>query len=113
MTPAQADRIRYLNYVARTAPGVGGHFIMTEGIMAQEQSLRSKLVEAMEKFSKFDKGNDPYGEQDFGAIEVEGVRAFWKIEYFERGSQFQFGSEAPWDHGKTERVLTLMLAEEY
>lgn len=55
--------------------------------------------------------NDPYGERDFGSIELEGERYFWKIDYYDR--TLRFGAEDPADTSETMRVLTLMHASEY
>jgi hypothetical protein len=62
-------------------------------------------------FDRFCEDNDPYGEHDFGAFELESQRVFLKIDYLQRGTQF--GAEDPADNGRTCRVMTIMLAEEY
>jgi hypothetical protein len=113
MSPEQLKQVRHLNMVARTAPGIGSRLVYTEGLMAQEPRVRSLIMEAVEKFDQFTAANDPHGENDFGAVEVEGVAVFWKIDYFERGSGYEYGSEKPWDARETQRVLTIMLREEY
>ena len=64
-------------------------------------------------FAKQDPGNDPYGEHDFGVFDIEGTKFYFKIDYYAKGSDHGFGSEDPADADKTERVLTIMLAEEY
>ena len=58
-----------------------------------------------------DPGNDPYGEGDFGSIEVGGQTIFWKIDYY--GKDLASGSPDPADQSVTTRILTVMLAEEY
>jgi len=70
-------------------------------------SLRS----AVAQFDTFTEDNDPYGERDFGAIELEGERYFWKIDYYDRS--LRYGAEDPADTSETMRVLTLMHASEY
>ena len=55
--------------------------------------------------------NDPYGEHDFGALTVAGVRLLWKIDYYDAG--MTGGSPDPADPSVTTRVLTLMLAHEW
>ena len=51
---------------------------------------------------------NPHQEHDFGSIEEAGVRFFFKIDYFDRKTEF--GSADP---AVTTRVMTIMLAEEY
>ena len=60
------------------------------------------------------------GEHDFGSIEADfalpgsartGERVFFKIDDLAPGSSMH--SEDPADPGKTERVMTIILASEY
>lgn len=46
-----------------------------------------------------------------GAIEYQGTRIYFKIDYFDENERY--GSEDPGDPSKTCRVLTVMLADEY
>ena len=62
-------------------------------------------------YDDFCQANDPYGEHDFGAFEAEGHTIFFKIDYLD--SALMFHSPDPADPAVTERVLTIMLAEEY
>jgi len=55
--------------------------------------------------------NDPWGEHDFGAVEIDGEKAFWKIDCYDR--TLTAGSENPANEALTHRVLTIMLASEY
>ena len=105
------ERIAKLNDLARTAMGVGGRLIQTEGISGLDPADQSRIREKVETFDDFTWRNDPYGERDFGAFDYEGQRIFWKIDYYD--SNLEFGSDHPEDPGKTVRVLTIMLAEEY
>jgi hypothetical protein len=53
---------------------------------------------------------------DFGSLDYEGQRIFWKIDYYDRasfGTGCDMGSDDPADPAKTLRVLTIMLASEY
>ena len=56
----------------------------------------------------FTPDNDPYGEHNFGSFEHNGIRVFWKIDYYDRN--VEYGSEDPSDPAQTTRVLTIMLA---
>lgn len=67
------------------------------------------LSRAVEDFSNFTEDNDPYGEHDFGSLQFEGRKIFWKIDYYDQ--QLKFGID-PLD-SSCRRVLTVMLAEEY
>lgn len=69
------------------------------------------MLDAVRSFEAFEPGNDPYEEHDFGAVEVDSVRAFWMIDYYDR--EFRCTSSDASDPAVTERVLTVMLAEEY
>ena len=55
--------------------------------------------------------NDPCEEDDFGSFEVDGHTIFFKIDYFDKSRSYH--SPDPADPSVTERVITIMLAEEY
>ena len=61
-----------------------GRIFKTDGIDALDAYLQGKILEAVRTFAKFAADNDPYGEHDFGAIEVAGRRCFWKIDLYEK-----------------------------
>src|SRR5262245_13131168 len=105
-------RIRRLNDECRTALGILCKLVQTPGISGLDSAVQSRIRERVETFSEFERGNDPYGEHDFGAFEVDGIgRVIWKIDYYDRA--LTYGSEDPSDASQTRRVLTIMLAEEY
>jgi hypothetical protein len=108
----RTKRIAHLNDVARRAMGVASRLIQTAGFCALPAADQSALRERVELFETFTRGNDPYQEHDFGAVEHNGHRVFWKIDYYSRQDS-AYGSEDPSDPSKTIRVLTLMLADEY
>ncbi|MBI1204940.1 MAG: DUF3768 domain-containing protein [Rhodopseudomonas sp.] len=106
----RAARIRDLNDMLRTT-FLGGQVMITCGVRERGQAFESACVEAVQRFSTFTEGDDPYGEHDFGAVSVENTNVFWKIDYYDR--DLEFGSEDPSDPRVTTRVLTILLAEEY
>ena len=71
-----------------------------------------ELMYAVSTFADFTPDNDPYGEHDFGSIEMLGEKWFWKIDYYS-DDQCQYGSEDPADPQKCFRVLTIMATSEY
>lgn len=75
------------------------------------EMIRVEILAAVRAFDSFDTDNDPHGEHDFGVIEIGGVRAFWKIDAYDR--ELRFGSPEPEDPAVTTRVLTIMLPEEW
>ena len=91
--------------------GVASILIQTDGINARDD--QSDIREKVEKFNDFTPGNDPHGERDFGSFtQPDGTKIFWKIDYYAKGKDCE-GSEHPEDPRQTDRVLTIMLAEEY
>lgn len=103
-------RIRTLNDVFR-ASFVGGRVMLTSGIQAQGEESVQEIIRKVQTFKDFTPDNDPHGEHDFGAIEHDGQKVFWKIDYYD--NTMTYGSEDPSDPKQTTRVLTVMLAEEY
>ena len=104
------DRIRMLNDELRQHL-LGGGAVMTPGIAALGQEAVQRLVQNIATFDDFCTANDPHGEHDFGAFEFDGVQVFFKIDYYDKGLNFH--SPDPADPAVTERVITIMLAEEY
>lgn len=90
---------------------VPGKTVMTRGVATAPGDVVERLVKEVVGYDAFESGDDPYGERDFGAVEVDGVRYFWKIDYYDL--DYEFGSEDPADVSVTRRVLTLMRADEY
>lgn len=103
-------KIRELNDLLRV-DRAGGQLFVTHGICSLGLAYVPAIIEAVRQFDAFDAGNDPYAEHDFGALEVLGVRVFWKIDYWDE--RMKFGSPDPADPDVTSRVLTIMLAAEY
>jgi hypothetical protein len=105
----RAAAIAALNDTFRRAPGAG--WMVTAGVRGLGEAFLRQAFEAVVAFEAFDQGDDPWGEHDFGALEVGGQRLFWKIDYYDL--KLVMASPDPADPLVTRRVLTLMLAEEY
>jgi len=102
--------IRVLNDSFRTT-FIGGRVLMTASVQALPEQIRSKALSAVREFKDFTEDNDPHGEHDFGALDLDGQKFFWKIDYYD-GTEC-CGSEDPSDPARTARVLTIMLSEDY
>ena len=111
MTNDHTKRIAELNDLCRKAMGITGRLLQTEGINALPLLAQSAIREKVEMFNSFTPDSDPYGEHDFGALEHEGKRIFWKIDYY--APDLKHGSENPAAPKQTVRILTIMLASEY
>jgi hypothetical protein len=111
---ATAKAIAHLNDSFRRDPHLaGGMLVITDGVNAEGTEFVSKCVAAVRSFETFTEDNDPRSEHDFGSISIEEKDLFWKIDYYEAGSDHMLGAEDPSDPSITERVLTIMLCEEY
>jgi hypothetical protein len=53
---------------------------------------------------------NPHGEHDFGSFEADGQQIFFKIDY---DKALNAHSPDPSNPSVTERVITIMLAQEY
>lgn len=84
----------------------------TANVAAMPKALQQQALRAVEDFDQFDEANDPHQEHDFGAFEVEGVRMFWKIDYY-ADENMEAGSEHPEQPAACYRCLTMMKAEDY
>jgi Protein of unknown function (DUF3768) len=106
----KTEAIRALNDELRQNLTVGTALITT-GVAAIGAEAVARIVKTIAVYDDFCHDNDPYGEHDFGAFEVDGQRIFFKIDYFDKGLTAH--SPDPSDPSVTERVITIMLAEEY
>lgn len=70
---------------------------------------KESIVRAISKFKDFSPDNDPYGEHDFGSVEVSGEIYFFKIDYYDKS--FEYWSNP--NKGPVNRVLTIMHSSEY
>ena len=79
---SNAQRIRELNDAFRTSLS-GGRVMMTAGIDALDSNVKAVIISKVATFGDFTADNDPHGEHDFGAIEVAGLKVFWKIDAYD------------------------------
>jgi hypothetical protein len=84
---------------------------MTPGIAALGSEAVQRLIQTIAVFDDFCTANDPHSEHDFGAFDFEGVPVMFKIDYYDK--DLNFHSPDPADPAVTERIITIMLADEY
>jgi len=109
----RTERVRKLNDQFRKDPTRFGRAVVTRGVNEFGPDFVLLATRAVASFMDFTKDNDPYGEHDFGSFEQGGKKLFWKIDAYEKGSNYTAGAETPENAQMTDRVLTIMLAEEY
>ena len=104
------DRIRALNDELRhNLPA--GHAVITTGIAALGPEAVARIVKTIMVYDEFCHANDPHEEHEFGSFKADGHVIFFKIDYFDK--TLTFHSPDPADSSVTQRVITIMLAEEY
>jgi len=106
----KTEAIRLLNDQLRQNLTVGTALITT-GVAALGADAVARIVKTIAVYDDFCHANDLYGEHDFGSFVAEGKTIFFKIDYFDR--TLTHHSTDPADPSVTERVITIMLADEY
>ena len=103
--------IRDLNDRFRRTGHGNGTVVITRGVQDRGPDFVQAAFQAVRSFDAFSEDNDPWGEHDFGAVEIDGEKVFWKLDYYD--PSLTAGSENPANEAVTHRVLTIMLASEY
>ena len=88
-----------------------GTAVLTCGVAALGAEAVARVVKTIAVYDDFSQANDPHQEHDFGAFEADGHVIFFKIDYFDKTRTCHSPDAA--DRAVTERVITIMLAEEY
>lgn len=74
--------------------------LLTQGVQALGPVGVIEAIKKVAGFDEFTEDNDPWGDHDFGAFEVNGEKCFWKIDDYQ-------------GHDGIRCVLTILLADEY
>lgn len=106
----RAEQIAKLNDRLRQS-AIDGTIMMTRGVLELPEFDSAGLLAKLRSYAAFDIDNDPHGERDFGDIDFAGASLLWKIDYYD--ADLTYASPDPADPKLTQRVLTVMLAEEY
>jgi hypothetical protein len=106
----KAAKIALLNDQFRST-FTGGQVFMTAGINALDERTRAEIIAAVMEFDAFDEDNDPYGEHDFGTVQIGQKHVVFKIDCYDL--RMRFMSPDPSDPAVTRRVLTILLPSEW
>lgn len=115
MSDQTTARIRALNDEFRRSIGTAsplGKVYMTAGVVALGEPFGLRTIAAIKAFDAFTRDIDPHLEHDKVRVTIDAVIVWAKIDYFSADDP-DLGSEDPADPAKTERVMTIMLPEEY
>jgi hypothetical protein len=85
--------------------------VITPGVAALGQEAVDRIVKTIAVFDDFCHANDPHEEHDFGSFAADGQTIFFKIDYYDK--TLTCHSPDPADPRVTQRVITIMLAEDY
>jgi hypothetical protein len=107
---ANTARIRALNDELRQHL-TGGIAVMTPGIAALGLDAVERIFKTIATFDDFCRANDPHEEHDFGSFDADGHTIMFKIDYYDKALTGHSPDSS--DPSVTERVITIMLAEEY
>jgi len=111
MADKKTQEIARLNDRFRKHQQGNGRLMVTQGINAKGPEFVMRVLRLVAAFDDFSPDNDPYKEHDFGMIEIDGEKIFWKFDYYD--PDLKWGSQDPSDESKTCRVLTVMYSHEY
>jgi len=90
---------------------VGGQVLITPGILDLGDQMAIEGLKRVRIFDNFTAGNDPHNEHDFGEVQVNGHRIWFKIDLYDKDQKY--GSPDPADPDVTTRLMTILLPEEY
>jgi hypothetical protein len=107
---SKTEAIRALNDKLRQDLTTGTALI-TAGVAALGAEAVARIVKTITVYDDFCHENDPYEEHDFGTFEIDGHKLFFKIDYYDKSRTYHSPDSS--DPSLTERVITIMLAEEY
>lgn len=104
------EKIAALNDMLRQSQ-LTGQIVLSEGVQALKPDQRERILNGVKTYNAFAPQNDAQKERDFGAFSCEEYDIFWVIDCYDENSYFL--SEDPADLNRTNRVLRVMLVDEY
>ena len=104
------EKIRLLNDMLRKT-FFGGRVMLTTGIRAKSAEDQAQILQKVRSFNEFTKANDPYAEHDYGRFSHNSENIMFKIDYYNK--TYDRMSDDPSNPDITNRVMTIMCADEY
>jgi hypothetical protein len=109
-TPMSTEQIRMLNDDLRKHL-LGCGAVITTGIAALGSDAVARLVQTIAVFDDFCHASDSREEHDFGCFKFDDVDVIFKIDYYDKSLNVRSSNYA--DPAATERVISIMRADEY
>ena len=98
---------------AKTTVQLQGLIVMTHALAAMDPLFVHQARITIGRLHVFEADNDPDGFHDFGSVEIDGQKVWFKVDMYETGSGKRYGAERPDNPVMTERVMTLMLPSDW
>lgn len=89
----------------------GATIVATAAFTELPPAMKANALERVRAFNEFGIDNDPHHEHDMAFFDEGGTRFFFKFDYYDQS--MKFASDDPSDTGKTRRLHTIGLAEDY
>jgi hypothetical protein len=90
-----------------------GKIVCTSTITALSGQGMINVINAVKNYDDWSESNDPYGEHDYGRVEVDGVSYIWKIDYYDLSYTYGVDASERNNTARCRRVLTIMRSDEY
>ena len=88
-----------------------GQVVLSQGVQSLSANMRERILNGVKTYNAFAPQNDAQKERDFGAFSCEEHDIFWVIDCYDENSHYL--SEDPADLNRTNRVLRVMLLDEF
>lgn len=92
--------------------GLQGRVVFTRTVAARGMLFQLLALLEIAAVSVFEAEDDPDGRHDFGTVEVQGSRVWFKIDLFSDENMTR-GSERPDDPAHTYRVMTVLFPSDW
>ena len=104
------EKIAVLNDMLRHSQ-LTGQVILSDAVQSLNSKMRNRILKGVKNYNAFAPQGDTQKERDFGAFECGDYDIFWVIDCYDKNSYYL--SDNPADLNRTNRVLRVMLTEEY
>ncbi len=109
-TQESTQKIAALNDMLRQSQ-LTGQIVLSSGVQSLAADIRARILHGVKTYNAFAPQGDAQKDRDFGAFECGDYDIFWVIDCYDENSEYL--SDDPADLNRTNRVLRVMLAEEY